>query len=290
MKKIILSIFIFVGLLFCFNGCRIDEGDYKPDNTGYNMFSAWNIGMRDASEFFMDIAFRFNTWLMAPDSLKPMIEDQYLFPYTVCSNTADSWKLVSQGKTAYIVETDGRLLSEMAHWVITKCVGENGHGICRYGFSCINYNDISFLQDNLRMEIRTIQPYQWQVSINPKEQYDSTDVYLEAVLAVPSHEMPNKLDNVSYELSGWGRFVFDDNNYGYSGESAYLDFQIEEPVVSAIQKPACWTSGMVLLKGHQSSMENERTVRLFKDENGFSASFYLNEDPQSGVVDYYYAK
>ncbi len=290
MKKFILSIFIFVGLLFSFSGCRIDEGDYKPDNTGYNMFSAWNIGMRDASEFFMDIAFRFNTWLVAPDSLKPMVEDRYLFPYTVCPNTANSWKLVNQGRTAYIVETDGHLLSEMAHWMITKCVGENGHGIGWHELTCIAYNDNSFLQNNMRMDINTLQPYQWQVSINPKESYDSTDVYLEAVLTVPSHEMPNKLDNVSYELSGRGRFVFDDNNHGYSGELAYLDFQIEEPVVSAVQKPACWTAGTVFLTGRQESMRNGRTVRLFKDDNGFLASFYLNENPQSGIVDYYYAK
>lgn len=295
MKNKLYIILVMCALMVSFAGCKVEDSDVRVDNRGYYMFTSWNVGFADLTEQFSDIAFRFNAWLVAPDSLRPLVRDLYFPDFSILQNTETSWKLVQNGTTEYVVETDGHSLSTTnAHWLLTKC--QSFIDYCGEGFWDINvwYNHTSFSDDNIRMEITCVQPYQWNIVVNPQEQYGKTETYANLTLSVPSHEMPSILNNLSYEITGYGRFSFEDDdcyirNKKEDNTPAYMDFQIQEPLVSEEKHPRHWSSGAVCMRAWcQDGRERQQTAYLSVDKKEYHAVFYENDDPRGSAVDVTY--
>ncbi len=271
MKRTIIYIAIFFVAALSLSSCQIEGGDYQPDNSGYNMFLAWNFANNNVNTVYMNMAFLFNDWLKAGDN---PIYGTFL-EYEVHQVSDNVWNLEKEGLCKFVIETNGLFLeAENAQWKITQREGfildMDGYHINE---TILYYEHASFVNGNTVVEIQTLQPYKWHVQITPSG-WGSNGVFADMTISIPSQVMPRHLDDVEYELTGSGRYAFvnDKNNsatiHGTVYSFAYLDFQIEEPMLSSADHWDRWKSGTIKLIGHVKDKTNSCVATVKEDNLG----------------------
>lgn len=292
------AIVISAGLLLSlFNSCRVEESNKTPKAAAsFNMFCAWNSACASFETEFMEVAFQFNHWLQQSDSLP----NAYCMGYAVqATETPNTWKLMSDETAVYLVETDGHPLNASAHWTITRCKGHMSH--CFFpsdnqfdnGFDCFGcfeeMENASFIQDNTRMEIQTTDVNQWHVQlITPTAWDDYGTVYADLTLTVPSQEVPVRLSDVEYTLEGSGSFAFVEDSYYNMFEEAirtyvYMNFQIDEPLVSAGDNSPYWQNGALKIRATNSRGDVAvHDARLTLRGNHYWVCFFVNGNSDEG--------
>lgn len=294
MKKILNTIMVLCALIVSLSGCKIAEEDHQEDVRGICMFKSWNVAMDDVTDEFLDVTFRFNAWYMLPDSMRPIVKDLYFPNYNIRQNGENSWKLEMNGKLQYVVETDGQTLARTgSHWTVTSFVSRCGTYVNMVWNKNVHYRNSTFSFGNIKMDIQTLQPYQWKIVVNPQEQYGQSESFMDLVMTVPSQEMPTIVRKSSYQLTGNGRFSFVDERFFEeedNQEEVYLDFDITEPLLRAGRNVSFWESGIIALHGwSKDGRERTEIARLsHNDEEGYVVSFLNNDYPQDEMEYPYY--
>lgn len=264
-------------VILSFTGCKVEDSNAGFVNASRGMLDGWQQSVMEMDKMILEPVFHFNAWYSAPDSLRDQIEDKY-FPYQKIRQIGDNtWAIMHGQVQELLIETNGETLASDAHWMITYSNHEFVYGF--YGY----WNE-SFTGDDRQIEIQTIQPYTWNITVNTKGTSGSVDSdeafepYAQLTLSFSDMAdfdgvFPESI-NVPYTLSGQGRFKFR-NEYIWDEEErlteddyTYLDFNIEEPLVNDTRYgfSANWAQGVLLLRAFNAA-GTERMVKASFDKD-----------------------
>ena len=286
MKKSFYFILLAVVLL-SFTGCKVEDSNIGCDRAVTGILNGWQQGVMDMNTLFLESVFNFNAWYSAPDSLRNSIEDKY-FSYLKIRQVGDNaWAIMRGQNRELLVETNGATLSSSANWVVT--LYDNGPCYGAYG-----YIDESFTSKDLKIEIQTIQPNTWSITVNPKENrsadsYNTFEPYAQLTMSfintTEDGAVPATL-KTPYTLTGQGRFKFRNKDFrkeetSLSTESNFtcLDFHIDETLVNdALYQIPAYSQGAVTLRAFNAA-GTDRMVKASFQKNG--EEYYIDLD--SGI-------
>lgn len=275
MKKSYLLVLLAFAMV-AFSGCKLENSNIGTDAASRGMLEGWQQGINDMNTLFLNTIFNFNAWYSAPDSLRDEIEDKYLPHLKIRQVGENTWAILRGTNLEMLIETNGTTLASSAHWTVSFY----GNAPC-YG----GYMDESFSGEGLRVEIESVQPYTWNITVEANPAGESSDFigdfepYVQLTLGFVDTTLFNGAVpadlNAPFSLTGQGRFKFRNKDYWIDEEQfdendyTYLDFYVGETLVNDTRFGgfACWSQGSVKLRAFNAAGA-ERVVRVSFQKNG----------------------
>ena len=213
MKKILVVLPL---LAIAFQSCIWDRGDEEPRPTdrGFEIFQTWNAYTNSLMRGPVDMAFKLNAWLAAPDdSARYEIEDRY-FPQQRIRDYGNNIYAVMLGdEELYTFNTGGLSLSDSGStWQVSGRFNQ-----------CLDMDRYMPLLIDRKLLISSGSDYTWHIAFDT---VGAKETVVDWTLA-SNDGVPVDLARTSCQMSGTGGYFT-----GCNDDTILISFGITEPLVS----------------------------------------------------------
>ncbi len=248
------KIYFIVSLVLVLTSCEIRGPEEKPDFAipGKQMFGYTEDNLNRMCELF-DITLKLNTYIEAPDSLKPDVNQKYLANFTVKSSSDSSiWYLYegSWSDPVYEVITDSKpLTTEGAVWLLKK------YGVDSCSVSCLQKNSWRFI------EINSVYYYP---GTNADLQFTCTDTLT-----------PHDYYSANYQIEGECNTLLED----YS-QDVLIECSTVNPLKHKADSYYNFSGGSLLLSAQEDEITHIVTAE-YKNVTDYSRTIIMTYDGKS---------
>ncbi len=198
---------------------------------------------------YVNTAFHFNTWRLAPDHQKDSLEDRYFPLLKIKQETENRWTLRSGGTDLYVIEmTEGSDLTELGTlWTITASNFYFYYNPDPYPY----YTSQLFSTVQLKFVIEHQSPNEWHVSTGPYQlDIANINVILKNRDTTPATDI---LKN-NFDIYPTGILSYHADYYSNVKEKVELYFKTIEPLSAKLfaNNAHClhWSRGKIALEAY----------------------------------------
>ncbi len=250
MKKILIS-FVLLSAIVC-SSCVWQKAEENSEFTqrGKQIYDSWNNATQAVLGDFVDQSFKFNTWLLANDSVKPIIQERW-FPYYQIQNDGNGvFRLYEGGELAFSINTGNHALTDsLSSWTIAT-----------------GTENLIYCSDAYQLSIHTVTISRslnngWNILIDSAQNIPNLGSWILHI----NNPMPQSLSACDYQLTGNGVFALQNRNDNSS--DIFINYNITEPFTQSFFMPTLWRQGAVTLTAINNDNERIEIQAFVVDEN-----------------------
>ena len=275
MKKI--GFVIVASLIVLLSGCKVEKNEQK-NGKGASAAAYWLDATEEVLMRCPDIAFKFNTWLTAPDEKKDSIKNLYFPDYDIQKTQAAVWEFFLDGRSVFGINTrsnNSNLNDANVSWI----VGWDTNAYSSNSFHSTYLTGCSMMLGRLN------NGNDWKIYAQPSWA-EHPDFPWNSVLTLTfsDNSVPATLTGRDFSLSGEGNYHF----YAMKnqGKDVYYcqSFKIENAQIQdfkGMDSRNLWTSGNLSL---QIIADWDTVPANYMEEENFKARFFAKDGRQHAII------
>ncbi|MCQ2263597.1 MAG: hypothetical protein MJZ70_04875 [Bacteroidales bacterium] len=242
MKKTILLILLLTGVF-----CSCDNGTKREPLTerGMQICHTWENVTNSIIQDVASRIFYLNDWILAPDSIRPILESQYFFDGHVLDKGEGIYEIYSKYGTLFLwVDTHNDDLSQSGTiWEI--------HKLPAYSMQAYSYSCPAFVKETENVfNLTALGGNSWEIVMDSATCAGSS---LDLTIHVPGISTPVELFSHHFTVEGHGLYHYSETDDNSMQQIVELTFNIQEELVNGtgqidqLAPTHYWDAGKVAL-------------------------------------------